>query len=457
METPIDPQYERALELVEMSDDTGEQKSEAWLRRRLDCTTASDVSSVFEERINPFKSRHQFIVEKVKCETSHFSTVATCWGDKYESVVVRVYEDIYEHQRPDLLVDQEGRPVPCRIWHMGLLTTNEFTMEVIDPVTGEVIRQVVPVGASIDGLAAIRGDTHLLEIKAPYARVPYDPANPNLEEYGDLEDTGFVKRNYWMQTQTQMAVTHIDLCAFFDTQFRESVYEEDEIVGVALPRTAPVSLAEMYPNRYYGYILSEGRGVTERVRYPMDETHGWPRIILDPEQALTWCFENARPEEVILRWDLVHYMLHRVHRDQKWFDATLPQIGRTWNEIMEHRRLGTLPEKPARKKKEKSDLLSRPGDPSPQEKPIRKVSTPRITKARKAADPDDLGLPDGIKFPGPKPRAPRKAASPTLPKVPPVNEIVTPQVKVRVQASSKIVRAPRRIKPVAPTDSGVNM
>lgn len=420
----MDLQYERALELIEISSDTGEQKSEKWLQDRLNCTTASDVSSVFEERINPFKSRYQFIVEKVKCETSHFSTVATCWGDKYESIVVRVYEDIYEHQRPDLLVGPDGLPSPCRIWHMGLLTTNEFTMEIVDPATSEVTRRVVPVGASIDGLAAIRGDTHLLEIKAPYARVPYDPENPNLEEYGDLEDTGFVKRNYWMQTQTQMAVTHIDQCAFFDTQFRESVYEEDEIVGVALPKTEHpvVTLAEMYPNKYYGYILSEGRGVTERVRYPMDEEHGWPRIILDPERALTWCFENARPEEVILRWDLVHYMLHRVQRDRKWFDESLPQIGRTWNEIMEHRRLGTLPEKPVRK--------------SPASRSIR-------------VNVDDLGLPDGVKFPRKATLSRAKKAPKTEPKVEPV--------PTKGRAKPAIVRAPRRVRPVMSPVSSVNM
>jgi hypothetical protein len=430
--SPQDSQYQRALELISISASTGEQKSEGWLQERLEVTTASDVSSCFDA--NPFKSRRQFIKEKVEKKPSHFRTLATSWGDKYEPIVVRIYEDIYEHQRPELLQDPDtGQSRPCRVWHMGLLTTREYCVDATNPETGEVTRREVPIGASIDGLVPVVGDTHLLEIKAPFSRKPYDPENPNLEEYGDLEDTGYVKRNYWMQTQTQMHVTKIDQCAFFDTQFQESIYEEDEIPGVRFeaqvgsPNDRPkVGLSEMYPNRYYGYFLSEGRGTSETVRYPMDSAHGWERIILDPDRALEWCFENATPTENIVRWDLVHYMLRRIQRDHKWFQEGLTEIDRTWCEVLEHRRNGTLPEKP----------------PKSEEPKVRK---PRASRKKK--DDLDLGLPEGVVFPGSR-KVLAKTSRPRVRKA----SLAVPEGPCVVEQPPKplpkmaIVRAPRRQK-----------
>jgi putative phage-type endonuclease len=163
-------------------------------------------------------------------------------------------------------------------------------------------------GASPDGLITSSGPRfgNLVEFKCPISRA--------------FDDTTPVPDAYFHQMQLQMECTQLDLCEYIEFQFKELNYNE-WFETVAEYKSA------------FAYSSSG------EVRY---------RDFLDTRPIQDWReqYLNDGQDWTIVYWTLVKHRSLNVPKDPTWLETHLPHFQETWNQILEHRQNGTLPEDP---------------------------------------------------------------------------------------------------------------
>lgn len=177
--------------------------------------------------------------------------------------------------------------------------------EVID--TSCVVHPVYNfLGASPDGIyfPPSRSDPRwgkLIEFKCPISR-KFDETTP-------------IPDSYYHQMQMQMECTDIDECDYVEMRF--ATFTQTEWLA--------------HPSQYKGRFALFDSG---KIDYDYDNDPDWRRRM-----------RNSDDECRIIYWVLANWRVANVKRDYTWLSTHIEDLKSTWDEILEHRKNGTVPEK----------------------------------------------------------------------------------------------------------------
>jgi putative phage-type endonuclease len=182
--------YERGQYILKLSNELPEQRTPEWFAERRTCITASEIHNILTcKNIETNKGVQEMIESKRnrQCKQGFSDCQSTRWGEKYEPTSVQIYEKKYN----------------VKIHEAPLL------------IKGDI-------GASCDGIVMIEPDSlckeqdaECIEIKNPFSR-----------------DPGKIPQNYMSQMQTQLYVTGLEICNFFDCKVEEWLDESEFINDV---------------------------------------------------------------------------------------------------------------------------------------------------------------------------------------------------------------------------------
>lgn len=273
--------------LIEYSKTLAPQRTAEWYTKRGACITASDIAAVLGT--DKYKSPRKVLLEKCS-KPKPWSNMYTRWGNKYEPVAAQIYE-------------QENN---VKVYEAPLL-----------------IHPVYPfIGASCDGFVVdeVNNEAWLIEIKSPFRRVP----------------NGSIPPNYKDQPRTQMAVTKVDRCDFFDCKFAE-YYSAEEF-------------EEDKDTKYKGLIFEyHDEVVMDENGNPRAE-YIYPPLELDATQQKRWILDTFKelrkqvPDRFtgsgFVYWKLVTHSQVKATRDPEWLRACLPRFKEFWGKIEHYREVG---------------------------------------------------------------------------------------------------------------------
>ena len=151
-------------------------------------------------------------------------------------------------------------------------------------------------GASPDGLIVCQDPKRygrLVEFKCPMSRVMKDE----------------IPMGYWHQMQMQMECTGIDECEYVEFRFKQLNYTEWEKATQEKGSFA---------------VYDDGRVVYQHVP------------VTDDCQIIYWVLQSIKEDFV--------------PKDPAWLETYLPHLQSFWNQVLEHRKNGTLPSRPEEKK-----------------------------------------------------------------------------------------------------------
>lgn len=270
--------------LIEYSKTLAPQRTAEWYRRRGACITASDIPAILGT--DKYKSAKKVLIEKCK-PSKPWSNMYTRWGNKYEPVAAQIYEKMLN----------------VKVYDAPLL-----------------IHPVYPfIGASCDGFVVdeINNDAWLIEIKSPFRRIP----------------NGEIPTNYKDQPRTQMAVTKVNRCDFFDCKFEERMSEQfldAEYKGVIFEYHCDHTFDENgYPKAHYLYP-------------PLDlDISQQKRWILDQFKRIRTEFPDRFTGSGFVYWRLVASSHITIKRDPQWLKDSLPRLKDFWKKIQIYREIGT--------------------------------------------------------------------------------------------------------------------
>jgi putative phage-type endonuclease len=156
-----------------------DQKSEEWIKSRLNMLTASVCATALD--CNTYESSRELLVRKVSTKLGVLKDRSNSnmeWGNKYEPVAKKMYENLFS----------------TKVYEIGLVTHPLYEW----------------LGASPDGMTSAG---KLLEIKCPVNR-----------------KVGEVPYNYWIQVQIQLEVCNLDTCDFMDCEFAECSEDQYKLI-----------------------------------------------------------------------------------------------------------------------------------------------------------------------------------------------------------------------------------
>jgi len=273
--------------LIEYSKTQAPQRTAEWYKKRGACITASDISAVLGT--DKYKTARKVVVQKCS-EPASFSNKYTRWGNQYEPIAAQLYEKINN----------------VKVYDAPLL---------IHPVYSFI-------GASCDGFVIdeVNNDAWLIEIKSPYNRIP----------------DGTVPACYKGQTRTQMAVTKVNRCDFFDCKFGEYVSwesfiedTETEHKGVMFEYNDEQEIDEN-GNAKICYLYPD-------LNLSFEEQKSWARAKLKE-------IRSNEPDRYIgsryIYWKIVKFCQVTEQRDREWFKGNLPRLKAVWDLIVKYRKLG---------------------------------------------------------------------------------------------------------------------
>ena len=307
------------------------QRTPEWYKFRHNLITASNAYKAFDSQAN----KNQLIYEKCQPLTSVQSSTnvnldsnfveevkmvnvnsTLHWGQKYETLSVKVYEHIYETGVEDF----------------GCLQDEEYAF----------------LGASPDGINTDIKSTRygrMLEIKNIVNR----------------EIDGIPKKEYWIQMQLQMKVCDLDECDFLETRFVEyadqiafkedinedEIYEDDdgnEFVNVCLSKDL----------KHKGIIIyfHTKESKPYYVYKPLDITH--PDDIIKWEESMLDLYQSDKYNYTYIKfiyWKLDQMSCVLVCRNRHWFENNIWELEELWTTVILERVSGFEHRAPNRKTK----------------------------------------------------------------------------------------------------------
>lgn len=269
--------YQKVKDLI--ANASGEaQRSAEWYEKRNTCVTASDIASILGD--NKYKSAKQVLVEKCG-ERKFFGNSFTEWGNKYEPIATALYEFIYK----------------VRVYEANLLIHKVFKY----------------IGASCDGFVIDENnkDGHLIEIKCPVNREIIH---------------GTVPKHYLAQPLTQMEVTKVSKCAFFECKFEEYQSEADFIADAQAP----------WPHRgIFLEILTPGESKPQYIYPPIALSYEATYELLANE-ALKYPLSSHR----FIWYRLKSFARTFIPRDRNWFKENIDYLRYFWKQVEYYRATG---------------------------------------------------------------------------------------------------------------------
>ena len=269
--------------------DQPEQRTDAWYAFRNSLITASSCYKVFGSE----KLQQQFMKEK--CFPKEMSSYVNVdsplhWGQKYEPLSILFYEFRYNTQ----------------VKEFGCIRHEKYSF----------------LGASPDGINVDIGSEkygRMLEIKNVVSR----------------EITGIPKKEYWIQTQIQMEVCNLDIFDFLETKFIEysdgSCFEED---GDFLRSNNSI---EINKGIIIYFVHPKNNFKPLYIYKPLDmnitEYDIWYDEMYDKyeKEGYTWVRN--------IYWKLHIFHNTVIHRDTKWFEDHITQIGDFWDKIKKQKEI----------------------------------------------------------------------------------------------------------------------
>ncbi len=256
------------------------QRTDEWYQFRHNLLTASSIWKVFgSQAVN-----NNLIYEKCSPYTIHKQASIDSplhWGQKYESVSVELYEQLYNTTIADF----------------GCIKHNIYSF----------------IGASPDGINVNKNNPRygrMLEIKNIVNR----------------EINGNPKFEYWIQMQLQMETCDLNECDFLETKFIEyNTYNEFIQDG---------SFTHTTNNMIKGIMILfnfDGRLHYEYAPLLISEKdyEKWEKDIFHKNYEGEWIRTNF--------WKLEKFSNVLVLRNKQWFEAAVPKIQDLWNIIIKER------------------------------------------------------------------------------------------------------------------------
>jgi len=325
-----DPNYEIIGEKINnlKNKPQPEQRTNEWYQFRHNLITASNAYKAFENQT----TKNQLIYEKCQPLILNNSSnevvmvntnTSLHWGQKYETLSLKIYEDTYNTK-----VDDFG----C-IQH----STYKY------------------VGASPDG---INVDTN----SQRYGRML------EIKNIVNREIDGIPKKEYWIQMQLQMEVCDLDECDFVETKFIEytdtNSYIED---------TSEELFEDEEGNEFNNVCLSKDDKIKGLIIYfhtkegkpfyvykPLDIVH--PFDIKDWEdKTIEYYQENPERNKYIymktIYWKLEQISCVLVCRNKQWFHDNINELGEVWQIIEKERISGYEHRAPNRREPKKENFI----------------------------------------------------------------------------------------------------
>jgi putative phage-type endonuclease len=308
------------------------QRTNEWYEFRHNLITASNAYKAFESE----SVKNQLIYDK--CQPLNLSvglddldddlkeivmvnTNSTLhWGQKYEPLSVKIYEDMYETSIEDF----------------GCIRHEKYTF----------------LGASPDGIN--------IDIKSPrYGRML------EIKNIVNREIDGIPKKEYWIQMQMQMEVWGLNECDFLETKFSEytdyAAFKEDTVAdlfedddGVEFANVC-LSKDEKQKGQIMYFHTKEGK--PHYVYKPLDYTH--PDDIQKWEEGVLATFQSPQYDYTFMKyiyWKLDYMSCVLVPRNRQWFEANIGDLEAIWATIKRERVTGYDHRAP--NKKAKKDINS---------------------------------------------------------------------------------------------------
>lgn len=326
------------------------QRTKEWYEFRHNLITASNAYKVFEnqttqnqliyEKCQPL-NQSLYIDDNSEEETDDIKVIKEVimvntnttlhWGQKYEPLSVKIYEQTYE----------------TKIEDFGCIQHEKYLF----------------LGASPDG---INVDKH----SPRYGRML------EIKNIVNREIDGIPKKEYWIQMQLQMEVCDLDECDFLETKFIEypdytsylidtsdEVYEDDngiEFQNLCLSKDNKMKGAIIY------FHTKEGKPFY--MYRPLDLIHPndieqWNENIVDYYQT------NPQFNYTYMKtiyWKLEQLSCVLVCRNRQWFKDNIGELEMLWQTVEKERVSGYEHRAPNRRQKRENsiDLTTKTNDPN---------------------------------------------------------------------------------------------
>lgn len=242
------------------------------------------------------------------------------WGQKYEPLSVKIYENMYNTQIGDF----------------GCIQHEQYSF----------------LGASPDGI-------NIQEDNQRYGRML------EIKNIVNREIDGIPKKEYWIQMQLQMEVCNLDECDFLETKFieyndYESYMEDtsDDLYESEDDDTSFKNECLSKDNKLKGQIIyfHTKEGKPFYVYMPLSYIH--PEDIAQwREKTIDYYQNNPQLNYVyikILFWKLEQFSCVLVCRNRQWFKHNIGQIQQLWSTIEKERISGYEHRAPNRKQKKEA-------------------------------------------------------------------------------------------------------
>ena len=278
--------------------DLPEQRSPAWFAMRSNILTASSFAAALGD--DHFKSRDMLIYEKIY-PPPYVSNPITEWGVKYEEIATLFYQLI----------------TGTTVKEFGLIPHPDYPI----------------FGASPDGICDDTGPPEfcgrMLEIKCPPKR----------------KFTKSVPKHYWMQMQGQLEVCDLDECDFLQvkleeydnfTDYKNDVFDPDSNTKYNYPNitnydtTITGKTCQNLPKGCTISYIKEGGE-------PNNFSYLYPKLLLSDKEYLDWIDQHIKLGYNIIEtkwWKITRYELTLVHRDKSWWNDTIEDILKFYNDYI---------------------------------------------------------------------------------------------------------------------------
>jgi hypothetical protein len=312
-----------------------EQRTKEWYQFRYNLITASNAYKAFENQ----STKNQLIYEKCQPlnqnlvnnsedikEVVLVNTNTTLhWGQKYEPLSLKIYEDTYNTKVADF----------------GCIQHDTYKY----------------VGASPDGINV----------------------DPNSQRYGRMleiknivnrEIDGIPKKEYWIQMQLQMEVCDLDECDFIETKF----IEYNDYNGY-LEDTNEELFEDEDGNEFKNICLSKGDKMKGQIIYfhtkegkpfyvykPLDIIHPYD-IKAWEEKTIGYYQENPEFNNFTfmktIYWKLEEISCVLVCRNKQWFKDNIKELEELWK-IVEKERITGYEHRAPNKREPKKENYDKP-------------------------------------------------------------------------------------------------
>ena len=260
--------------IAEFNDRTmTDQKSEAWLRARHECITASVVAKITNKLDS--KTIKSMIIEKAHYGkySKNIKNIYTTYGELYEPLANMVY------------CYRSGR----RTYEFGLIKHPDYKF----------------IGASTDGVTS---DLINIEIKCPTSRVV----------------DGHISQLYYEQMQLQMEVLDINITHFFECNF--ITHNIDEFINDTFKHERGIIVEYLDENGVEVYEYS-----------PLEMHKETSALIDWKDSVHSRLMNNQKIITDTIYWSLLRVNCNEVLRDKEWFKQKLPMLENFWKKVLEER------------------------------------------------------------------------------------------------------------------------